>query len=147
MIADTITKMIGEAMKARDPIRLSTLQLLSSALNYEFIAKQHKLSEEEEVVVVKKEAKKRKEAIEAYQAVKAFDRADKEKAELAILQEFMPPEMGDEELIKIVDETLTQFDKPTLAEMGRIIGAVMGKVKGQVDGNRVAGLVKEKLSS
>lgn len=79
MIADTITQKIGEALKAHDEIRLSTLRMLSSALNYEFIAKQHKLSEEEELVVVRREAKKRKEAIEAYEKAKAQDRADKEK--------------------------------------------------------------------
>ena len=70
MIADTITKLIADAMKARDEIRLSTLRMLSSALNYEYIAKQHELSEEEELEVVRHEAKKRRDAIEAYKKAK-----------------------------------------------------------------------------
>lgn len=90
MISDTISQKIAEAMKARDEIRLSTLRLLSSALNYERIAKQHELSEEEELQVVRKEAKKRKDAIEAYKKAEAFDRADKESKELVILEEFLP---------------------------------------------------------
>ncbi len=153
MITDTISQKIQEAMKAKDEIRLSTLRLLSSAFNYERIAKQHELSEEEELEVVRKEAKRRKDAIEAYEKAKAFDRADKEKKELAILQEFLPPEMSDEELEKIINEVIKEAGLPAdathqalQAGMGKVIGAVMGKVKGQVDGKRVAEIVKSKLT-
>ena len=76
MIADTITQKIGEVMKAKDEIRLSTLRMLSSALNYEKIDKQHTLSEEEELEVVRREAKKRRDAIEAYKKAGANERAD-----------------------------------------------------------------------
>src|SRR3972149_11080394 len=104
MIADTITSKIAQALKAREEIRLSTLRLLSSALNYEFIAKQHKLSEEEELVVVRREINKRKDAIEAYEKAGATDRAEKEKKEKEILEEYLPEQMADAELEKIVDE-------------------------------------------
>lgn len=99
MITDTITQKIGEALKAHDEIRLSTLRMLSSALNYEFIAKQHKLSEEEELTVVRREVKKRKEAIEALRQAQGklttsgsdmTDRIKKEEAELKILEEYLP---------------------------------------------------------
>jgi uncharacterized protein YqeY len=145
MITDTINQKIADALKARDEIRLSTLRLLSSALNYEFIEKQHKLNEEEEIVVVRKEAKMRKEAIEAYTKANAIDRAEKEKKELEILQEFLPPEMNDDELEKIVDEAISQTNATAISDMGKVIGIVMGKVKGQVEGSRVSLLVKEKL--
>lgn len=147
MIADTITKQIGEAMKARDKTRLSTLQLLSSALNYEFIAKQHKLNEEEELNVVRREAKQRKDSIEAYEKAGAQDRADKEKQELTILEEFLPAQISDEDLAKLVDEAITETGAKTMADMGRAIGAVMAKAKGQADGGRVSALIKSKLSS
>ncbi|MBU0998591.1 GatB/YqeY domain-containing protein [Patescibacteria group bacterium] len=147
MIADTITQKIGEALKAKQEIRLSTLRLLSSALNYEFIAKQHKLDKEEEIVVVRKEAKKRKEAIEAYEKAGATDRAQKEQKELEILQEFLPPEMSEEELEKIVTETILKTNASSISDMGKVIGIVMGKVKGTVEGSRVSLLVKEKLLS
>ena len=146
MIADTITQKIAVAMKAREEIRLSTLRLLSSALNYEFIAKQHKLDEQEEIIVVRKEAKKRKEAIEAYTKAGAIDRAQKEQKELEILQEFLPSEMGDEELEKIVVEAISQTKASAISDMGKVIGVVMGKTKGTVDGSRVSLLIKEKLS-
>lgn len=147
MIADTITQKISEAMKARDEIRLSTLRLLSSALNYEFIAKQHKLSEEEELVVVAKEAKKRKDAIEAYEKAGAKDRAEKEQKELLILEEYLPEQMSDAELIGLVDEAISETGAKAITDMGRVMAAVMSKVQGRADGGRVSTQVKEKLSS
>lgn len=149
MITGVITQQIAEALKAKDEIRLSTYRLLSSALNYEFIAKQHKLSEEEELVVVKHEAKKRKDAIEAYEKVQdrvqVQDRIEKEKKELAILQEFLPPEMSDEELNQLVSESINQLGAKNIADMGKVIGVVMAKTNGQADGGRVAEIVKSKL--
>lgn len=146
MIADTITQKIGEAMKARDEIRLSTLRLLSSALNYEKIAKQHGLSEEEELAVVRREAKKRKDAIEAYEKAKATDRAEKEKKELKILEEYLPAGLSEEELIKIVDEAISAVGAKSMAEMGKVMGVAMGKAAGRADGTKVSELVKKRLA-
>ena len=147
MIGDTINQKIAEALKAKDEIRLSTLGLLSSALNYEFIAKQHKLSEEEELVVVGREAKKRKDAIEAYEKAGAMDRAEKEKKELLILEKYLPAQMADEELTKLVEEAISQTGATPIADMGKVMGAVMAKVQGRADGGRASSLVKQKLSS
>jgi hypothetical protein len=146
MIADTITKKIGEAMKAHDEIRLSTLRLLSSFLNYEFIAKQHKLSDEEELVVVKREINKRKDAIEAYTKAKALDRAEREQKELEILKEYMPEQISDKELTKIVEEEISAQGAVTFSEMGKVIGGVMKKIGSRADGGRVSQIVKSKLS-
>jgi uncharacterized protein YqeY len=146
MIVPTLQQKIGEALKAHDEIRLSTLRLLSSAMNYERIAKQHDLNEEEELNVVRKEAKMRKDAIEAYEKAGAQDRADKEKTELEILEVYLPKQMSDEELSTIVDEVLSTMNITSPAEMGKAIGAVMAKVKGVADGSRVSTLIKEKLA-
>lgn len=145
MIGDTITQKIGEALKAHDEIRLSTLRLLSSALNYEFIAKQHKLSENEELVVVRKEAKKRKEAIEAYEKAGYKDRAEKEAKELSILQEYLPPEVSDDKIAKLIDEAIKETGASAISDMGKVIGLVKSKTKGAADGAKVAELVKSKL--
>ncbi len=145
MIIDNIQKQINEAMKARDEIRLSTLRMLSSAMNYEKIAKQHDLGEEEELAVVRSEAKKRRDAIEAYQKANQVDRAEKEKKELSILEEYLPVQMTDDELSKIVDEAIGETGATQISDMGRVIGAVMAKAKGMADGSRVSALVKEKL--
>jgi uncharacterized protein YqeY len=144
-LTDNIKTQLLEAMKAKDETRLSTLKMLSSALNYEKIAKLHELGDEEEVNVVRSEAKKRKDAIEAYEKAGAKDRAEKESSELKILQEFMPAEMGDEELKKIVLETITEMGAKDKSEMGKVIGAVRAKTKGNADGKKIADLVLQNL--
>lgn len=150
MIADTIQKQIGDAMKARDEIRLSTLKLLLSSLNYEKIAKQHELSEEEELSVVRREAKKRQDAIEVYEKISdrivAQERMDKETQELRILEEFLPAQMSDEDLEKLVDAAIHETDAKEIKDMGRVIGAVMAKAGGTADGRRVAEIAKTKLN-
>ncbi|MEK7497492.1 MAG: GatB/YqeY domain-containing protein [Patescibacteria group bacterium] len=146
MITDTIQRQIFEAMRAKDEVRLSTLKMLSSALNYDKIAKQHDLSEEEELVIVRSEAKKRRDASESYKKAGADARAEGEEAELAILEEYLPAQVSDEELAKIVDEILSETGVNDISGMGRAIGAVMARAKGQADGGRVAQMVKAKLT-
>jgi len=144
MIADKLQGMIGEAMKAHDEIRVSTLRLLSSAFNYEKIEKQHELTEEEELAVVRKQAKQRKDSIEAYNKAGAPDRAQKEQKELDILQEFLPPEMGEEELVKLVDAAIAEVGASSMADMGKVIGSVKAKAPA-ADGAKIAELVRGKL--
>lgn len=146
MIAQDISKMIAEALKAREELKLSTLRLLLSALNYEKIAKQHDLSEEEEMAVVRREASKRRDAIEAYEKAKAFDRAEKERKELEILKSFLPPEITNEELEKLVDESINSLGAQSMSDMGKVIGWVMDRTKGAADGRKVSEIVKSKLS-
>lgn len=146
MISQNIQKMIGEAMKAHDSVRLSTLRMLSSAFNYEKIEKQHDLTEEEELNVIKKQAKQRKDSIEAYEKADRNDMAASEKAELTILQEFLPPEMDEGELLKLVEQEIIAMGAVTLSDMGKVIGAVKSKAP-SVEGGKIAELVKNRLSS
>lgn len=145
MIANKIQSLAADALKAHDQIRLSTLRMLSTAFSYEKIAKQHELSDAEELEVIKKEAKKRKDAIEAYEKAGAKDRAEQEKKELEILQEFLPAQMSDEELEVIIQESINQLNAKSISDMGKVIGTVMGKTKGAADGGRVSQIVKQKL--
>ncbi len=145
MISSTIGKLIAQALKSKDEIRLSTLRLLSSALNYEKIAKQHELSEEEEIVVVKREAKKRQDAIEAYEKAGALDRAEKEKQELSMLKEFLPEEIGEDELLNVIDQIIMEVGASDIKDFGKVMGLVMDKAKGRADGKKVAEIVRSKL--
>jgi hypothetical protein len=146
MIAQTLQAKIGEALKAHDEIRLSTLRLLSSAFNYEKIAKQHDLTDEEELVVIRKEAKQRRDSIEAYRKAGAEDRAKTEEAELKILQEYLPPEISEAELSKLVTAAILQLGAKTTSDMGRVIGMVKSKAPG-ADGSKIAQIVSSKLSN
>lgn len=137
--------MIGEAMKSRDSVRLSTLRMLSSAFNYEKIEKKHDLTDEEELAVIRKQVKQRRDSVEAYKKAGSDDRAASEEAEIAVLAEFLPPEMSEEELSKIVDEAVTSTGASTMADMGKVMGFVKSKAP-SVEGGKVAELVRAKLS-
>lgn len=150
MIAENLQKQINEAMKAGDSVRVSTLRMLSSEMHNEKIEKGSGLTEEEELAVVKKEAKKRKDAIESYRKAGASDRAEQESRELEVLQEYLPAEMSDEEIGKIVDEVLNEVrgsSSQVSAEvsMGQVMGKVMQKVGGRASGDRVSAIVRSKL--
>jgi uncharacterized protein YqeY len=144
MIIQTLQKVIGDAMKAHDEVRVSTLRLLSSAFNYEKIDKRHDLTEEEELSVVRKQAKQRRDSIDAYKKAGYEDRAAREEAELVILQEFLPPEMDDEELKKLVNDAIDQIKPGGMGDMGKVIGYVKGKAP-NADGGKIAQMVREKL--
>lgn len=155
MISESVKKGIIEAMKAKDEVRLSTLKLLSSELHNALIAKQRDLTEEEELEIVRREAKKRKDAVEALRQaqgkltsgqININERIKIEKKELEILQEFLPEELAEEELLKIVEGVITDTGAKSLSDMGRVIGLVMTKTKGRAEGRKVSELVKSKLS-
>ncbi|MBU0572323.1 GatB/YqeY domain-containing protein [Patescibacteria group bacterium] len=146
MITEKIKIQIIEALKSGDKLKMSTLKLLSSALHNAQIKKREELSEEEELEVVKREAKMRKDAIEAYEKAGATDRAEKEKKELIILQEYLPEELSEKEIEKIVDEVITSTGAADMKDMGKAIGVVMGKCKGKADGKKVSEMVRSKLS-
>lgn len=146
MISDTLQKKINEAMKARDEVKLSTYRMLHSALSYEKIAKQRELNEEEELTVVRSEAKKRKDAIEAYSKANQIERADKEKKELELLEDYLPAQMEDQELESLVESAIQDTGASSMADMGKVIGSVMAKAQGRADGSRVSALVKSKLN-
>jgi hypothetical protein len=155
MLSNTINQKIAEALKAKDEVLLSTLRLLSSAFNYERIAKQHNLSDEEEIVVIRREAKKRTDAIESLKEAQGKTstsdtetldkRLKQEEKELTILKEFLPQELSAEELIKLVDDAISETGASNIGDLGKVIGVVIAKAKGAAEGSKVAQLVKSKL--
>lgn len=132
-------------MKAHNSLRLSTLRMLSSEFNYEKIKLQKELTESDEQNVIRKEARKRKDAIEAYTKAGAKDRAEQEQKELEILQEFLPPELTEEEINQLISDSINQLNAKTISDLGKVIADVKSKVSG-VDGGMVAQIVREKLT-
>ena len=155
MITQELQNKIIVAMKAGDSIRVSTLKLLSSALHNAKIAKGDELSEEEELQVVKKEAKKRKDAIEAihqaFGSQSTSDNAslqmklDNEQKELAILEEYLPEQMSEQAVAMLVDKAIAQTDSGNIQDIGRVIGKVMELSQGRADGKLVSDIAKQKL--
>ena len=137
-----------EALKQKDAARLSVLRMfLASAQNKgkEKRAKggEEELTEDEAVAVLRTEAKRRRDSIQEFTKGGRRDLADKESAELAVLEKYLPVEMPDEELEKIVKEAMTSLGEVTIKDFGRIMGEVMKKTKGSVSGDRVSVMVKD----
>lgn len=145
MLIDQIHEQLKNAQLAREEVKVSTLRLLISEVKNSEISKGHTLSDEEILEVIAKEAKKRKESIVSFRGGGREELAQKEEAELAILETYLPQQMSDEELTKLVDQSITEIGASSIADMGKVMQAVMAKAKGLADGNRVSSLVKTKL--
>lgn len=146
MLIDQIQADLKNAQLSRDEVKVSTLRLLLSEIKNAEISKGEALSDEDIILVVQKEAKKRKEAATSFRSGGRQDLAVREENELKVLEGYLPQQLSNEELTKIVSETITELGAIGMADMGKVIGAVMGKTKGGADGTTVSNLVKEKLT-
>ncbi len=137
---------LKEARLARDEPRRDALALLLSSLRSAGKELQRELTEAEELQVLQRERKKRQEASEAFRAAGRDDSADSEERELAILQEFMPEPLAEEELEAIVDDVIAEVGATSMRDIGRVMADVMPQVSGRADGSVVSQLVREKLA-
>lgn len=141
---------LKQSMLAKNELRTSVLRLLLSAITYHEIQKGgagYTATDEDVLEVVAREIKKRRESIEMYEKGNRQELADKEKQELEILQTFLPEQMSEEEVRKLVKEVIVTTGAKEQNEMGKVMGALMPKVKGKADGTLVSKIVREELSS
>ncbi len=147
-IQEKIKEGIKQALKEKDKLRLETLRSLSAALVNELVALRRKPDEEIEddlaIKVLKKAVKQRKEAAEQFKAGGREDLAEKEEKEAEIIKEFLPEEMTEEEIAKIVEECIAEIGKDKSA-FGALMSCVMKKVAGRADGNMVRRVLESKL--
>ncbi|MBX4197525.1 GatB/YqeY domain-containing protein [Candidatus Saccharibacteria bacterium] len=139
---------LKEALLAGDKTKAETLRGLKSALLNEAIAQNARdsgLSDEQIQKILSKESKKRQEAADLYKQGGSDERASAELAEKAIIDAYLPEQLDEAELTKIVDEEVAKAGSPTMQDMGKIIGAVRGRTGGRADGGLIAKLVKERL--
>ena len=137
---------IKEAMKARDAERRDALRLIVNALKSSEKELQRPLSEDEELQVLQRERKRRIEAAEAFRTGGHDDRAEAEERELAILEEFMPEPLSEEEIEEIVDDAIAEVGATSMADLGRVMADVMPQIAGRADGSQVSQIVREKLA-
>lgn len=145
MLKQQIEQQIKEALKAGEQLRLSTLRFLLAALQNEEIAKQEELTDEDVVTVVQRQVKQRRESIDAFTKGGREELAQKERAELKILNTFLPRQLSEEELIKIVSEEIAKLSESGRGDFGKVMAVVMASVRGKTDGNMVSKVVKELL--
>lgn len=140
---------LKQSMLARNAEKTSVLRMLISAIGYFEIQKGgagYEATEEDVMQMLQSEAKKRRDSIEQYTNANRPELAEKEEMELQLLQAYLPIQMGEEEIKKLVTEAVTQTGATNPSDMGKVMGALMPKVKGKADGGIVSRLVKEALS-
>ena len=146
---DKIDQDLKEAMLAGDKKKAETLRTLKSALQVEAIsqgAQGEGLSDEQATKVLQRESKKRQEAAELYNRGGSEERADAEMDEKSVIDAYLPEQMSEEELAKIIDEQIAASGAAGPQDMGKVIGAVKAKVGAAADGAAIARLTKDKLS-
>ena len=137
---------LATAMKERDAVRRDALRLILSSLRSAEKELQRPLHDEEELQVLQRARKRRLESIEAFRGGGRDAQAETEEAELAVLEEFMPEPLSEDELEEIVDDAIAEVGATSMRDIGRVMADVMPQVAGRADGSAVSQLVREKLA-
>lgn len=145
-LEERIESEFKSALKKRNKISVSTLRMLKAEINNVKLDRNKKTLNDEEIVrIVRHQIKQHRDSIEQFEKGKRQDLVEKEKKELDILLCYMPEELSEEELKKIIDEVIKELKATGKKEMGKVMKAVMEKVKGTADGKKVSQLVSERL--
>jgi uncharacterized protein YqeY len=145
MLIDDVQQAMFQAMKARRGDEVAALRLALSALKSAAIDARGDLSDDQAVAVLQREARKRREAEQAYRDAGRPDRADREAFERSVIDRFLPSMLEPAELARLVDEAVAATGASGPKELGKVMGRLMAQVKGRADGNEVRRLVLERL--
>jgi hypothetical protein len=137
---------LKQAMVAREQERRDALRLILSSLRSAEKELQRPLHDDEELQVLQRERKRRLEAAEAFRNAGREQQALSEERELAVLEEFMPAPLSEEELEEIIDDAIAEVGATSMRDLGRVMADVMPQVSGRADGSEVSQLVREKLA-
>jgi uncharacterized protein YqeY len=139
---------LTEAMRARDEVRSSTIRMVLTAIKNEEVAgkEARELSDAEVITVLSREAKKRREAAEAFEQAGAKDRADMEKAEGVVIAEYLPVQLSESEIKEMITAAIAETGATGPQQMGLVMKSIQPKIAGRADGGVVSSLVKAALS-
>jgi len=148
-LKQTLRDDLTTAMKARDELRTATLRMVLSAVSAEEVSGKaaRELSDDEVQAVLRREAKKRKEAAEAFGGAGRAEQAAREEAEGEVLAGYLPTQLSDEEIAAIVTEVVAATGASGMGDMGKVMGRANGQVAGRAEGGRVAAEVRRQLAS
>jgi len=145
-LEERVAEEMKQAMKAGDKLRLSTIRMIRSALKNKEIELRKKLEDEEIAKVIQAMVRKGEESVEQFQAGGRTDLVDKEKKEIEILKSFLPQPLSQEEILKIIDQSIQETQASSPKDIGKVMKSVMPKIGGKADGKLINQLVKERLS-
>jgi len=135
------------AYKSKDELKVAVLRLLKSVLQNSEIAKKEDLTDDDVIAAIKREVKQRKETIETYKNAGKTEAIEAEEKEIAVLEQYLPNQLSEEDTINIVDAKITELGATDVSKIGQVIGAIMKDHGGEIDGGLVAKLVNQKLRS
>ena len=145
-LEERLTDEMKQAMKSSDKLRLSTIRMIRSAVKNKEIELRKKLGDEEIQRVIQGMVRKGEESVEQFQSGGRADLVEKEKKEIEILKSFLPQPIGQEEILRIIDQSIEETQASSLKDLGKVMKSVIPKLGGKVDGRIINQLVKERLS-
>lgn len=150
MLKDTLAGDLKDAMRSKDQVRLRTIRSLRAALMEKEIELREggsaSLSEEQELAVVQKQAKQRRDSIQQYEEAGREDLKAKEEEELAVIEEYLPRQLSEDEVRDVVREVIRETGASSKADMGKVMGASMDRLRGRAEGRMVQKVAVELLS-
>jgi len=146
-LKDRLRTDLTTAMKGRDELSTATLRMVLSAVSAEEVAgkEARELSDDDVMAVLRREAKKRREAAEAFAGAGRAEQAERERAEEGVIATYLPAQLADADLAAIVADVVTSTGASGMKDMGKVMGAVQGEVAGRAEGGRVAAEVRRQL--
>ncbi len=145
-LKEQIDNALKEAIKNKDEVAKNALRGVITALKNKEKELRKELSEQDIIKVLSSQVKQRKDSIEQFRKGGREDLADKEEAEIKVLEAFLPEALSDEELLKLIEECIEEAGAKTPKDMGKVMKLIMPKVAGRADGKKVNELVRSKLS-
>ena len=145
-LEERLVEEMKEAMKANDKLRLSTIRMIRSSVKNKEIELRKPLDDEAVQKVIQGMVRKGEESLEQFKLGGRMDLVEKESQEIEILRSYLPQALTQEEMIKIVDETIQEVQATSLKDLGKVMKSVMPKLQGKADGKLINQLVKERLS-
>lgn len=137
---------IKTAMKEQNKTKLNVVRMVKGAIQMEELNVKHELSDDEVIAIIVKQIKQRKEAIVEFEKGNREDLVEQNKQEIEILNSYLPEQLSDEEIDKIIDETIKEINPTSKRDIGRVIGTLSPKLKGKADMSIVSKKVSEKLA-
>lgn len=146
-LMEQLNQDMKQAMKNKDKEKLSVIRMVKSSLQNESIKSNNKeLSEDEELTVLSKELKQRKDSLQEFKAAGRDDLVNKLETEISILQKYMPEQLTEDELETVVQSTIQEVNATSKQDMGEVMSAIMPKLKGKADGAQINKLVQKHLN-
>jgi uncharacterized protein len=141
-----ISEDMKNAMRAKDSERLGTIRLLQAAIKQREVDERIELADADVISVIEKMLKQRRDSITAYESANRIDLADIEKAEVVVLQTYLPKQMTEEEIAALLEQVVADTDAAGMKDMGKVMAAIKPLVAGKADMGKISGLIKARLT-